>query len=31
MPPLSFRLVAEFTIGGVLLALTTVVLVVGQP
>ena len=28
--PLSFRLVAAFTIGGVLLALTTVVLVVGQ-
>ena len=30
MVPLSFRLVAVFTIGGVLLALTTVVLVVGQ-
>jgi putative membrane protein len=30
MAPLSFRLVAVFTIGGVLLALTTVVLVVGQ-
>ena len=28
--PLSFRLVAAFTIGGVLLAVTTVVLVVGQ-
>jgi putative membrane protein len=28
--PLSFRLIAVFTIGGVLLALTTVVLVVGQ-
>jgi len=30
MAPLSFRLIAVFTIGGVLLALTTVVLVVGQ-
>jgi hypothetical protein len=30
MPPLSFRLLAVFTIGGVLLALATVVLVVGQ-
>jgi hypothetical protein len=28
--PLSFRLVALFTVGGVLLALTTVVLVVAQ-
>jgi len=28
--PLSFRLVTLFTVGGVLLALTTVVLVVGQ-
>jgi uncharacterized membrane protein YidH (DUF202 family) len=28
--PLSFRLVAVFTVGGVLLALTTVVLVVAQ-
>ena len=28
--PLSFRLVMVFTVGGVLLALTTVVLVVGQ-
>ena len=28
--PLSFRLVALFTVGGVLLALTTVVLVIGQ-
>ena len=28
--PLSFRVVAVFTVGGVLLALTTVVLVLGQ-